>query len=163
MIELLEAYPAISLWQPWASLCFADDADLRKLDETRHWPCPATIIGSRIAIHAAKRFPSQLDEGLIRLCEAAFGVELWRDLPTGALLGTVTVDACRRTADVRGDTTPANLIAGNFEDATMVRGVARQRYAWRLSNPVRLAEPVPMKGRQGWFTVVRGNSDQVPQ
>ena len=42
---------AISLWQPWASLiaCGA------KPYETRSWAPPSTLIGTTIAIHAAKR------------------------------------------------------------------------------------------------------------
>lgn len=42
---------AVSLWQPWASLiaCGA------KTIETRSWPAPRTVVGQRIAIHAAKR------------------------------------------------------------------------------------------------------------
>lgn len=42
---------AISLWQPWASLiaCGA------KPFETRHWAPPRELIGTTIAIHAAKK------------------------------------------------------------------------------------------------------------
>ena len=42
---------AISLWQPWASLiaCGA------KPYETRHWAPPRELIGTTIAIHAAKK------------------------------------------------------------------------------------------------------------
>ena len=42
---------AISLWQPYASLI----AFGSKPYETRHWSPPDSLIGQRIAIHAAKR------------------------------------------------------------------------------------------------------------
>ena len=62
---------AITLWQPWASLCVIprpiDPATFStfggaiplpfKTIETRSWPAPKSLIGQRIAIHAAKRKP----------------------------------------------------------------------------------------------------------
>jgi hypothetical protein len=42
---------AITLWQPWASLV----AIGVKTIETRAWPAPRSLIGQRIAIHAAAR------------------------------------------------------------------------------------------------------------
>jgi hypothetical protein len=42
--------PAVSLWQPWASLIAVG----AKTIETRSWPAPKGLIGQRIAIHAAK-------------------------------------------------------------------------------------------------------------
>lgn len=42
---------AISLWQPFASLISGG----LKSFETRHFPPPASLLGKRIAIHAAKR------------------------------------------------------------------------------------------------------------
>jgi len=72
---------ALTLWQPWASLCvlrpMCDDCSGTgrccdtfgdnwepcttchpfKTIETRSWPAPKALIGQRIAIHAAKRKP----------------------------------------------------------------------------------------------------------
>lgn len=48
---------AITLWQPWASLC-VDPLGLPapvKGFETRSWPAPASVIDQRLAIHAAVR------------------------------------------------------------------------------------------------------------
>jgi hypothetical protein len=141
---------AISLWQPWASLCFVIDPELRKLDETRHWQYPPRLAGERIAIHAAAKFPSQLDEDLIAVCEAAFGINFWRTLPASAVIGTVRLGDCRPASTVRDATTPANRSAGDFSDFTIVKGVQRRRYAWALHDPRALTEPLPMKGKQGW-------------
>lgn len=70
--------PAISLWQPWASLlvtrqlCVICDgrepwdctqhlngAPMVKRFETRSWACPPSLIGQRFAIHAAARKPNR--------------------------------------------------------------------------------------------------------
>lgn len=50
-------YPAITLWEPWASLV----AHGCKPFEFRHWPAPSRVIGRRIAIHAGAR-PVKKDE-----------------------------------------------------------------------------------------------------
>ena len=44
---------ALTIWQPWASLI----AEGAKTIETRSWSAPASLIGQRIAIHAAKHHP----------------------------------------------------------------------------------------------------------
>ena len=49
---------ALTIWQPWASLI----AEGVKTIETRSWPAPESVIGDRIAIHAAKRKPRTVFE-----------------------------------------------------------------------------------------------------
>ena len=44
-------FPAITLWQPWASLVAAGV----KPFEFRSWPAPRALIGRRVAIHAGAR------------------------------------------------------------------------------------------------------------
>ena len=51
---------AISLWQPWASLIACE----AKRIETRSWKPPQSLIGERIAIHAA-----QTPKGMLKLVE----------------------------------------------------------------------------------------------
>lgn len=147
--------PVISLWQPWASLCFVEDPDMRKLDETRHWQFPERHRGVQIAIHAALKKPTYLDEGLEDLCSAVFGADFRSDLPRGGIIGTTTLMECRPTSEVRNSTTAANLLSGNFDDFTMVNGRRRPRFAWRLSSPQALPVPIPEKGLQGWWYVER--------
>jgi len=55
--------PAISLWQPWASLIALGV----KRIETRSWPCPAKYIGERVIIHAAKHAPDWREIGDYRV------------------------------------------------------------------------------------------------
>lgn len=125
----------VSLWQPWASFI----AEGLKHVETRSWPAPASIIGARIGIHAAKT-----RDGIPR----AFGsvaLSYWQaqiernsgPLPFGAIVATAVVEACvpveRLKADPFGDYTPG-------------------RYGWILTDVQKLAEPIPCRGAQGIFT-----------
>lgn len=134
--------PAISLWQPWASLIFTGD----KLHETRAYPPPAKHLGQRIAIHAARRLPTE-DEvklGLHLLCEHNWGARsAWRTtLPRGVILGTaLLVEAIKTDHRQPG---PVDLVAGDW---------SRGRWAWQLGDVQALREPVPWKGKQGWFAV----------
>lgn len=131
--------PAISLWQPWAQLI----AIKRKLYETRSWP---TRIRGTVAIHAAKTWTSDL-----RYDAENFEEDL--GLERGALTG------CPRGAVV----CVADLTSCVLMDEELVRSVGCQermvggwgpgRYAWKLENVRRLREPLPAKGRQGFFTV----------
>lgn len=134
--------PAISLWQPWASLIFTRD----KLHETRGFPPPAKYLGQRIAIHAARRLPmpDEMSLQLHLLCEQNWGANAaWRTtLPRGVLLGTaVIVEAIRTDHRQPG---PVDLVAGDW---------TRGRWAWQLGDVEKLDAPVPWKGKQGWFAV----------
>lgn len=79
--------PAITLWQPWASLI----VPLRvKTIETRGWAAPKRLIGRRIGIHAAARMYGRED---VERFADVFGTK-WPVLPLGVLLGTVRLAAC---------------------------------------------------------------------
>jgi hypothetical protein len=134
--------PAISLWQPWASLIFTGD----KLHETRAYPPPAKHLGQRIAIHAAKRLPTRDEVGALLgiWCDRTWGAgDAWRaSVPRGAILGTaVLVEAIRTDHRQPG---PTDLIAGNWN---------RGRWAWLLGDVRKLDTPLPWAGKQGWFAV----------
>ena len=92
---------ALTLWQPWAS---AVAVGLKSI-ETRSWPAPASLIGERLAIHAAARTYGVNHE----LAEVArsWGLEAWRrlggercesagryGLPVGAVLATARLAGC---------------------------------------------------------------------
>lgn len=133
---------AISLWQPWGSLPFAEGHP--KQNETRHWPLPARLIGKRVAIHAARKRVSldSLDPRLIGLCADQWGPK-WNDtLPRGAVIGTAILAGCRPTDE--GANTPLDALCGNWEPG---------RFAWALEEPQLLVRPYPVTGRQGFFTV----------
>ncbi len=81
------AMRALTLHQPWASLIALG----HKTTETRSWPAPKMLVGSRIAIHAAKR-RSRRDEWNDRVAEAVAGM----DIPLGVIVATARVDGCVR-------------------------------------------------------------------
>lgn len=139
----------VSLWQPWASLVAAGV----KTVETRSWAIPYSLLGSRIGIHAAKTHMginlAKEDPELWGCCVRHLGWELPQIseecciLPFGMLVATAVVEACfpveRLVPDVFGDYSPG-------------------RFGWVLSGVEKLVEPVPIKGRQGIFTVYPGAS-----
>lgn len=129
---------AISLWQPWATLCVIG----AKRIETRHWSTPYRGL---LAIHAAKRWTAE---------EKAFAASpVFADalngrgfnpasLPLGAVVGTVNLVDVVRTEKVRDSISAEERAFGNFSDG---------RYAWLLETPALFDVPFPMKGAQGFF------------
>lgn len=138
----------ISLWQPWASLIFVAEP-YRKLHETRHWPAPERLIGQRIGIHAAQKFPA-LDPALRNLATRALGPDFRTRIPGGCLIGTVRLVSCDLAPFVRVGTTAADRLAGDFGYHPPT---GRPRYAWKLADPELLAQPIPMRGQQSFWTI----------
>lgn len=110
---------ALTLWQPWASLI---DRGVKTI-ETRSWAAPRSLIGKRIAIHAAKRPPDV--EGAQRITrigdwwieDTGFGTfTMHRDdsdveypLPLGAVLSTAELVDCLPMIDSND---PVPMIGG---------------------------------------------------
>jgi hypothetical protein len=136
------AFDTISLWQPWASLVFADPPCKRH--ETRSFAYPASRHRREVAIHAAKTFPARrfISPELHDLCVETYGSNYAETLPLGAILGTVRLNGCLNTQFV--EPCCADRICGDWTPG---------RYAWELQDPHALGVPVPWKGRQGWFVV----------
>lgn len=128
---------AITLWEPWATLV----AHGYKRFETRSWP---THYRGPLVIQAAKRIP-QLEElrpEAIRAALKAIGIVRVGDFPFGCALAVVDVTAVYRTETVLAE----ELVVG---EALAFGDYGPGRYAWRLENLRRLAQPVPLRGRQG--------------
>lgn len=96
--------PAVSLWQPWASLTMLEvDGAMVKRFETRGFKPPSTIVGKRVLIHAAKK-PFGVNSGqaeVVRSCSAEVRAAL-RELsggdpecshgwPLGAIVGSAII------------------------------------------------------------------------
>ncbi len=132
--------PAISLWQPWASLIIVG----AKLHETRHWRAPERVVGQRMIIHAAKRpVDRDLDPELHALCKLWLG-ESYRDaIPRGCAIGTAVLKYSRQMTDVEPETV-GDRIAGNWSP---------ERFAWRFTAPSPLTPEIAMRGRQSIWMV----------
>lgn len=139
--------PVISMWQPYASLLFAWDRDrgeFAKAYETRGFPLPPRLIGQPVAIHATAKFAPErvLTEPLTDLCYDMFGCGYNFSLPRGAIIGVVEFGRPYLTASLRADQPPSEIVAGDWSDG---------RWAWPVISADRLVQPIPAKGRQGWW------------
>lgn len=132
----------ITLWQPYASLIFTR----HKAFETRGFRYPARLEQQTLAIHAAKRPLAQcgVSTALDGLCRQVFGEGYGETLPRGALLGTVRLDGCYTTDEMRDDISQSDFDAGDWTAG---------RFAWLLQDVMPFPAPRPMNGKQGWSTV----------
>ncbi|MEN6464525.1 MAG: hypothetical protein ABFD62_05025 [Syntrophaceae bacterium] len=134
---------AISLWQPWASALFIvlPDGSRLKTNETRGW---ATKHRGRLAIHAAKTFPSEAKS--FTQNERAFGrlPDVYPLFTYGAIIGTVNVLGMRRTEDIVSQVSALERLYGDYSPG---------RWAWITSDQILFDEPIPFKGKQGFFNV----------
>lgn len=143
---------ALTLWQPWASMI----AIGAKRIETRGWPCPAGMVGERIAIHAAAtrehlivagcdpfrpRLLAAASSGTLVLDEAG-------DLPRGAVLCTVRVVACEEMT--------AGYDRALDRDEREFGWYEAGRFAWHLADVERLPVPAPVRGGQRVWHLPRG-------
>ncbi len=137
---------AISLWEPWASLIRTG----AKKWETRHW---RTSYRGKLLICAAKR--KHIGELLHLLADQRFqrGLaplvkEFWAgvgicDLNFGKAVVIVDLTDCRPTYDMTPEEIGTDVPFGDFSTG---------RYGWKLEN-LRVIEPFPVKGSQGFFNV----------
>lgn len=127
---------AISLWQPWASLWLSP----AKVHETRHW---STNYRGMLAIHAAKRLVSNCGLEVDEICCAGFGAGWRLHLPRGAFIGVLDLTDCVSTNQCR-PIDSLDYACGDWSG---------DRFAWRRGRFWSLREPIPFKGRQGFFKV----------
>jgi activating signal cointegrator 1 len=140
-----ETMKALSLWQPHAQ---AIALGLKPF-ETRDW---ATSYRGPLAIHAAKRRwdDSGTWHDQARRIMTRHNV-LWgtTQMPLGVVVCVVDLVDCVRTSDLRGRIPEHEEFWGDFSDGEAGRG----RYAFRLRNVRVLAQPVSVRGQQGFFEV----------
>ena len=152
----------ITIWQPWASLIMIGAKPI----EWRAWYAPRSIHGQRIGIHAGARKVQKIEvyqiitdcvrEGGQRLAgemvDHPTGLDIAKTLdliipliaaptsiPTSALLGTAIIGEPKLAAD-----------HGYPVDSDRLD---QQNWGWPLSDIETLAEPLPMKGWQGFWTL----------
>lgn len=136
-------FPAITMWQPWASLLALGV----KRHETRAFPLPRRLWVNPqwVAIHSAARSvrPGELSEPMRRLCVRQWGPAFDTALTHRAVLALVKFGEPRRTTS----TSPASYedeIAGDW---------SRGRWAWPVIALRFLDEQQICAGRQGWWRV----------
>ena len=154
----MTALPALTLWQPWATLVAAEV----KPFEFRRWPAPAWTWGKRIAIHAGARpvKRKEIEDLLIALSLGNGWATALKVEPAFELLLRVRddLDCLPRSAVVctaiMGKPVPAAeaVVAAygeNFQgDSTRID---HQVFGWPMSAIERLEPPAPAVGKQGFW------------
>ena len=150
----------ISLWQPWASALFAPLKPGKaphaiKLHETRHWPMPRHYVNELVAIHAAKRdtrderefwqdvVMNEYNRESYGHAFAAIGIQNYRDLPRGCIIGTVRFGPSRKSVGQDNVRWPESDW-GNYSVG---------RWEWPVIEHNHFAKPIPCVGHQGFFNV----------
>ena len=130
---------ALSVKQPWASLIMTGYKEV----EIRTWK---TDYRGQLVIHTGTRGDSEAvdkfwgkDKSLIEKT----------DLPRGCILGKIEL------VDI------VELYAPNWSDWKCYHRVSgvwpgHPLFAWWLSNPIKLKNPIPYKGQQGLFNIPDG-------
>lgn len=162
---------ALSLWQPFPTVI----ATGHKTSETRSWPAPASLIGERLGVHAAKRALPAEDwpARLVDVVANALGLEdllacdepaaaLLSELVYGAMMATVTVTACRQVVAhdrIRGGSRgqvelPVAVLdaGGGARTSVLIDGLGDYsigRWVWQFGGREALDPPVPVRGAQG--------------
>jgi len=140
----------ISLWQPWATLM----AIGAKRIETRSW---ATRFRGWLAIHAAQKWNKELKG----LCLQEPFVDVFKMqrpnqadcfyledalkyiLPLGHIIALVNVIDC---VQIRASNTPS-------ENERYFGDYTPGRFMWITNKAIKLPEPIPYRGSQGFFDV----------
>lgn len=127
----------ISLWQPWAS---AIALGLKRI-ETRGW---ATKYRGPLAIHAALIRDESGRDCFSRYREAFAekGQINFVKLPFGAIVATCRLADCVPVERIRMNLSERELGLGGYDAG---------RFAWLLEDVKALPQPIPFKGRQGFF------------
>lgn len=151
------AYPAITIWQPWATLI----AEGCKPFEFRGHPAPVAYRGKRIALHAGARkvrldevkallvkleSPHWRETGL-RRDEALVVLERIRQNPAGLITRAIV---CLATlgVPVRNAELAERLGTVWVNDSERHE---QSNWGWPLSDIERLEPPQPAVGMQGWW------------
>lgn len=126
---------AISLWQSWASFMVLG----LKENETRNWK---TGYRGDLLIHAAKKmiYPPRP----LRIILDSMDLNL-KHLPRGCIIGQVRLIDCKAITD--RNMPNQNDVERDLGDYTP------GRFMWITKCPKQLKEPVPFRGRQGFFNV----------
>ena len=153
-----QSIPAITIWQPWASLIAAGG----KRFEFRSWPAPSRYLNQRVAIHAGARpvrvseirdllaklqSPHAAETGVdpaiaIPLLERALNAP--KAMPLSSVVCTARLGRPIRNAELGRELGIALPMNDSDRDE-------HSNWGWPLTE-IRVLEPfVPARGSQGWW------------
>ena len=131
---------ALTIWQPHASLF----ATLWREYETRSWAPPKSLIGQRIAIHAAKR---EIDPLSIRDLPDM-------DFPLGVVVATAILRAAYQCRNPVGENwVEVQKSVSDGDDQVLITAdrfgdFSAGRWAWLLEDIKAFERPISATGRQ---------------
>lgn len=151
---------ALTVWQPWASLIILG----HKPYEFRGWSAHKSIIGTRIAIHAAaKPFKPKHALDLVRrmegphrhtvgLLDGAYDLlKMWAENPDqivhSAIVGTVKLGVPISAAKI------AHEFGGPVNDSDRDE---HANFAWPMLDVSPSLPPIPARGQQGFWNWTSG-------
>lgn len=131
----------LSVWNPYALLLVHGF----KVNETRPYPCPPAIVGTRLYIASTKVItPTQrtlfADEKFQEYYRQTGLPEKLEDMPNGFLVGSVLINSSDPYDEEIDDLTEEEILYGDY---------GPKRHVWRTRDPEVLDEPVPVRGQQG--------------
>ena len=126
---------ALSLSQPWAWAMTVPEPPLRKDVENRTWKLWESMVGARVAVHAAKSWDP---DAVGFLADRGLVVPPREQLATGAIVAVVTI--------------PRQVTAA-IELPEAQRGYFFGPYGFVFADHALLATPVPARGMQGFWLV----------
>jgi hypothetical protein len=131
---------ALTLWRPWEIAILSGS----KTVENRSWPPPKSVIGTRIALHAGKKYDYVSAEAI----KQVLGLATIESTP-GVIVGTVLIAGYVKIGTKGRDGT-----ATSPELLPLLKSVwFFGEYGWALQDVRALAKPVPCKGMQGLWVV----------
>ena len=151
--------PAITLWDPWASLVAAG----AKPYEFRKWPAPPRLWGKGIAIHAGARpiRRAEVDDLLASLrLEGGWGTALHaeraieillriqadpKQVPLSHVLCIATLGKPVPANEIELERLATNGFVGDSDR------IDHQMFGWPLTDIEPLIPPVPARGAQGFW------------
>lgn len=136
-------YPAITLWEPWATLI----ARGWKTIETRTHPRLCRLQGQRIAIHAGKSF----DHEALYYFYRAYG-------PNHPILEVANTKCSPGTVVALADVVKARRLAP-ADSAAACCSCSTSLFGLDLANIVPFPEPIPARGGQGIWLWTDGLAD----
>ena len=143
----------ISIKQPFASLIVEDIKDI----ENRTWKLPEKYKGQRVLVHASSakaqfNFTSLQHQELNRL-----NLRRWydREQVKSAIIGSVEiVDCVINHPSIWAEKTKIPYLGDVLEDIKHLGRAERPNpltYNWVLANPIKFPEPIPAKGKLGFW------------
>lgn len=145
---------ALTLWQPWASLCVwtnPDDGLAEKQIETRSWP---TKYRGWMAIHAAKDESVYWDALQDSSLKQAVNRYLPQSVPPefGAIIGLVNlIDVWSVSCTYL---LPYLKVGYKWHRRNLSFGdYSAGRFGWIFNRHIQLTEPIPCKGAQGLWNL----------